>query len=361
MAKVNRDQTDKEFFNPLGYFYEKVRSTEDATGGQGAALTPSEKRAMELILKARTGAAIPEREILKARTGAALTPEEEKRAMELILKARTGAAIPEHEILKARTGAALTPEEEALNLNSVGMDDEKRAMELILKARTGAAIPEHEILRARAGAALTPEEYLRSRMTAAAVTSDDEKRAMELILKARTGAAVTPREHEQIVQDYVNQGSELPILSDEIDRAIEIWIQSQTGAAATPDEIQNLKDILLGRSVITEDYQELPPQGSISPYSTSDEGGIFSEDQMRSRWLGLTESPPTRGVLSDFAAKDRYQPRGSEMERERIEAEREKELHDEWYREYQRQRLLEEERRRQEELSPVPRQSPFIT
>jgi hypothetical protein len=66
-------------------------------------------------------------------------------------------------------------------------------------------------------------------------------------------------------------------------------------------------------------------------------------------------------VLSDFAAKDRYQPRGSEMERERIEAEREKELHDEWYREYQRQRLLEEERRRQEELSPVPRQSPFIT
>ena len=177
------------------------------------------------------------------------------------------------------------------------------------------------------------------------------------------GGIATPREHEQIVQDYVNQGSELPILSDEIDREIGIWIQSQTGEVATPDQIQNLKDILQGRSVITEDYQALPPQGSISPYSTSDEGGIFSEDQMRSRWLGLTESPPTRGVLSDFAAKDRYQPRGSEMERERIEAEREKELLDGLERAYQRQRLLEEERRRQEEPiqpNPVPRQSPFI-
>ena len=100
--------------------------------------------------------------------------------------------------------------------------------------------------------------------------------------------AVTPREHEQIVQDYVNQGSELP--SDEIDRRVGIWIQSQTGADATPEQIQSLKDILL-----------------------------------------LTEPTPTRGRLSDFADR----PRGSELAR--IED-------DEYWREYKRRHWLEQQK-----------------
>ena len=69
--------------------------------------------------------------------------------------------------------------------------------------------------------------------------------------------------------------------------------------------------------------------------------------------------PPFHGIYSGPAP---YPPEQLK-EMERLEAEREKEFRDKYEREYQRNRLLEEERRRQEEPiqpSPALRKSPFI-